>query len=134
MPEDASGPHLETVAPVITSLPRSESPSRLEDDDEVDDEKTLGGSKFSTRRGKEDLEGGIRIDMTETPARGRTMSNIHNVSLHPPLFDYFIECQVAKEKKRFSQLNNDRGSEERRARQRRYSTVFHLPLQRRCVF
>ncbi|KLO20174.1 hypothetical protein SCHPADRAFT_934777 [Schizopora paradoxa] len=78
MPEDARGPHLETVAPVITSLQRSESPSPMDDDAEQDDEKTLGGSKFNTRRGKNDLEGGIRIDMTETPPRGRTMSVIRN--------------------------------------------------------
>lgn len=73
--------HLETVAPVITNLPRSESPSRLEDDDDVDDEKTLGGSKFNTRRGKEDLEGAVKIDMSDTLSRGRTTSLMRTVRL-----------------------------------------------------
>ncbi len=80
LPEDARGVHLETVAPVITSLPRSQSPSPLDDDDyiEIDDEKTLGGSKFNTRRGNGDIEEGV----LEMPPRGRTTSTLRMVRLN----------------------------------------------------
>ncbi|KLO20173.1 hypothetical protein SCHPADRAFT_33235 [Schizopora paradoxa] len=73
MPEDATGVQFETVAPAITNLPRSQSPSPL-DDDETDDEKTLGGSKFNTRRGRDDLEEGQNVQ--EKPHRGRTTSTL----------------------------------------------------------
>jgi len=71
MPEDAFGAHLETVAPAITNLPRSQSPTPLDADDaDTDDEKTLGGSKFNTRRGNGDIEEGINV--LEKSSRART--------------------------------------------------------------
>lgn len=78
MPEDATGVQLGTAAPAITNLPRSQSPSPLDrEDDETDDEKTLGGSKFNTRRGMDDLEEGRSVQ--EKPFRGRTTSTLRMV-------------------------------------------------------
>ncbi len=80
MPEDARGVHLEVVAPAITSLPRSESPSPQDDDDtETDDEKTLGGSKFNTRRGNGDIEEGNGVP--EKPTRAHTPDTLRRVRL-----------------------------------------------------
>lgn len=86
MPEDAFGAHLETVAPAITNLPRSQSPTPLDADDaDTDDEKTLGGSKFNTRRGNGDIEEGINV--LEKSSRARTPDTLRMVRLR-----YYLIC------------------------------------------
>jgi len=76
LPEDASGTNFDAiVAPAITNLPRSQSPSPMDEDEypETDDEKSLGGSKFSMRHGKADLEGGSTVLNKQ---KGRTTSTL----------------------------------------------------------